>query len=84
MDAYSPSSILVSDDMEAETKLHDCESGHKIVTIIANCGPERSSSFDRDEPSMCSASTVRCGAEPRKLNVGIKSGFVQRLWVLLC
>ena len=51
--------------MEAETKLHDCESGRKIVTIIANPGPERSSSFDRNEPSprMRTASTVSRGAE---------------------
>ena len=37
--------------MEAETKLHDCESaGRKTVTIIANPGSERKPSFDHDEP----------------------------------
>ena len=49
--------------MEAETKLHDCESGRKFITIIANPGPERSSSFDRNEPRMRTASTVSRGAE---------------------
>ena len=49
--------------MEAETNLHDCESGHRTVTIIANPAPKRSSSFDRDEPRIRTASTVSRGAE---------------------
>ena len=52
--------------MEAETKLHDCESaGLKSVTIIANPGSERKSSFDRDEPliRIRTASTVSRSAE---------------------
>ena len=49
--------------MEAETKLHDCESaGRKTVTIIANPGSE---SLDRDELLIRTrtASTVSRGAE---------------------
>ena len=61
--AYISSSSLVSYGMEAETKLHNCESGRKFVTIITNPGPERSFSFDRDEPRMRTASTVSRGAE---------------------
>ena len=53
--------------MEAETKLHDCEStGSKNVTIIANPGSEGKSSFDCEEPLNIrnrTASTVGRGAE---------------------
>lgn len=50
--------------MEAETKLHNCESG-KTVTIIANPGSESTSSsrVDCDVPRMRTASTVSRGAE---------------------
>ena len=48
--------------MKAETKLHGCESG-KTVMIMANSGSERTSSFDRDELCMRTASTVSRGAE---------------------
>ena len=53
--------------MEAETKLHDCESaGRKTITILANPGSERKSSFDREEPLNIrsrTAITVGRGAE---------------------
>ena len=53
--------------MEAETKLHDCESaGRETVTIIPIPASERESSYDCDErPSLRTrtASTVCRGAE---------------------
>ena len=50
--------------MEAETNLHDCESGHRTVTITANPAPKRSSSFGREaEYRIRTASTVSRGAE---------------------
>ena len=55
-------SVVLTTSMEAETKLYDCESG-KTVTIIANPGSERTSSFDRDVPRVRTASTVSRGAE---------------------
>ena len=70
--------------MEAETKLHDCESG-KTVTIIADPGSERTSSFDRDMPRIRTASTVSRGAEEieRKYKIWLRAEIVGLVAVII-